>query len=157
MSTLPLATATRDEIEHAGGEAFMAALKAMSESELESLFAGPNRIVVLDAIFAGMPGVFRPDRAGRTEATVGWAITNPAGEPDTYLMRIADGTCTVDRAPLDATAPPSVSLTLAAPDFIKVITKTGNPVMMFMTGRIKAAGDVPLAANIGSFFGTPGA
>jgi len=40
-------------------------------------------------------------------------------------------------------------------DFAKVITKSGNPVMMFMTGKIKAKGDLGLAANIANFFDIP--
>ena len=42
-----------------------------------------------------------------------------------------------------------------AVDFTKVVTRRGNPTMMFMTGRIKAKGDLGLATKITGFFEVP--
>ena len=49
----------------------------------------------------------------------------------------------------------TLSLAMGPVELIKVITKSGNPVMMFMTGKIKAKGDLGLAANIADFFDVP--
>jgi putative sterol carrier protein len=50
---------------------------------------------------------------------------------------------------------PKLSLTLGAVDFLKVVSGNGNPVMMFMTGKLKAKGDLGLAANIANLFDIP--
>ena len=74
------------------------------------------------------------------------------GGVDEWTVRFADGTCTVlPGHDGDAT----LTLTMSPVDFTKVITKSGNPVMMFMTGKIKAKGDLGLAANIANFFDIP--
>ena len=40
-------------------------------------------------------------------------------------------------------------------EFLKLISGRANPVMMFMTGKIKAKGDLGLAANIANLFDIP--
>jgi putative sterol carrier protein len=65
---------------------------------------------------------------------------------------IADGTCTVAHPPqLD----PKLTLTMAPVDFLKVVSGAGNPMMMFMTGKLKAKGDLALAANVANLFDLP--
>ena len=90
---------------------------------------------------------------GRTTATTHWSITGrPDGGADEWTVRFADGTCsTLPGHDGDST----LSLAMTPVDFTKVITKSGNPVMMFMTGKIKAKGDLGLAANIANFFDIP--
>jgi putative sterol carrier protein len=36
-----------------------------------------------------------------------------------------------------------------------VVSGNGNPVMLFMTGKLKAKGDLGLAANIANLFDIP--
>jgi putative sterol carrier protein len=100
-----------------------------------------------------MPQLFRADRAGSTTATTHWSITGRTdGGADEWTVAFGDGTCTVSPGHVgDAT----LSLTMGPLDFTKVITKSGNPVMMFMTGKIEAKGDLGLAANIANFFDLP--
>ena len=50
---------------------------------------------------------------------------------------------------------PKLALNLGAVDFLKVVSGNGNPVMMFMTGKLKAKGDLGLAANIANLFDIP--
>ena len=40
-------------------------------------------------------------------------------------------------------------------EFLKIVSGNGNPVMMFMTGKLKAKGDLGLAANIQNLFEIP--
>ena len=49
----------------------------------------------------------------------------------------------------------SVTLSMGPVEFIKLVTKTGNPVMMVMMGKIKIKGDMALAANVGNLFEVP--
>ena len=76
----------------------------------------------------------------------------PDGGADTYELVIANGTCALSPKPEhDA----KLSLNLGAVDFLKVVSGNGNPVMMFMTGKLKAKGDLGLAANIQNLFEIP--
>ena len=86
-------------------------------------------------------------------ATTHWTLTGrPDGSSDDWTVRVTEGVCTVvaghDR---DAT----LGLTMPPVEFIKLITKTGNPVMMFMTGKLKLAGDVGFAAGLTKLFQIP--
>ena len=89
--------------------------------------------------------MFRADRAGDTSAVIHWVISGRAdGGSDTYQVVIDDGACTTS-----ATADRDTRLTLSmgAVEFLKVISGAGNPMMMFMTGKVKAKGDLGLAAE----------
>jgi len=44
---------------------------------------------------------------------------------------------------------------VGAVDFLKVVSGNANPVMLFMTGKLKAKGDLGLAANIANYFDIP--
>ena len=55
-----------------------------------------------------------------------------------------DGTCTVEKG---AAENPDLSLMLGPAEFLKLITGTGNPAMMFMMGKVKARGDLGLASG----------
>ena len=86
-----------------------------------------------------------------------WAVRSFFRRSRSRLRRFrsssaTDGTCTtLPGHDGDST----LTLTMTPVDFTKVITKSGNPVMMFMTGKIKAKGDLGLAANIANFFDIP--
>ena len=71
---------------------------------------------------------------------------------DSYELVIADGTCTLSPSPAQD---PKLAVTVGPVDFLKVIAGVGNPMMMFMTGKLKAKGDLGLAANIANLFDIP--
>jgi putative sterol carrier protein len=50
---------------------------------------------------------------------------------------------------------PKLTVTVGPVDFLKVVSGNGNPMMMFMTGKLKAKGDLGLAANIANLFDMP--
>lgn len=132
---------------------FAQAVKNASDSQLNEIMAGDSRGKVLDEIFRRMPGLFRPDRAGNTNAVIHWTITGrPDGGSDTYEIVIADGECKLSES---AGNEPKLALTMGPADFLKVTAGVGNPVMMFMTGKLKAKGDLGLAANIANLFNIP--
>ncbi len=100
-----------------------------------------------------MPQIFRPERAAGATATTHWSITGlPGGGSDDWTVRVADGRCTVGRG---HEGEATVGLTLGPVEFVRLISRTGNPMMMFVTGRLKATGDVTLAAKLGSWFDVP--
>jgi hypothetical protein len=133
--------------------AFAQLVKNASDAQINEVMSGDLRPKVLDEIFRRMPSLFRPERAGNTSAVIHWIITGaPDGGADTYELVIADGACTLSP---DATAEPKLALTVTPVDFLKVVSGNGNPVMMFMTGKLKAKGDLGLAANIANLFNIP--
>jgi putative sterol carrier protein len=132
---------------------FAELVKTVPADQLKTAMQGEQRGKVLDEIFARMPGLFRPDKAGSTNTVIHWNIGDrPDGGVDTYELVIADGACTLSPEPAHE---PKLALTLGAVDFLKVISGNGNPVMLFMTGKLKAKGDLGLAANIANLFDIP--
>ena len=153
MPAIDFRTATPDELAEIDPADFIAAVKSMSDRDLRELMEGPNRSPIITSIFTRMPQLFRPERAGATAATTHWTLTGrPDGSSDEWTVRVADGVCTVV-AGHDGDA--TLGLTMPPVEFIKLITKSGNPVMMFMTGKLKAKGDLGLAANIANLFNIP--
>jgi putative sterol carrier protein len=132
---------------------FAQIVKSTKDSEISELLQGEHRKKILDAIFTKFPSLFRPDRAGSLNAVIHWNIGGAAdGGVDTYELVIADGTCKLSPTPEND---PKLSITVGPVDFIKVVSGNGNPMMMFMTGKLKAKGDLGLAANIANLFDIP--
>jgi putative sterol carrier protein len=132
---------------------FAQLVKGTPDSDLQALLDGDLRQQILHSIFSRMPESFRPDRAASTSAVIHWIVTGGPSGSDTYEVRIADGKCETSAEP--STDSPRLSITVAPVDFVKVVSGNGNPVMMFMTGRLKAKGDLALAANIQHIFAVP--
>ena len=132
---------------------FAEMVRSASGAQLNEVMSGEDRGKILTEIFNRMPQQFRADKAGSTSAVIQWNITGrPDGGADVYQVNINNGTCTVTQgSPDDA----KVELTLAGPEFLKLIAGAGNPTMMFMTGKLKAKGDLGLAANIANLFNIP--
>jgi putative sterol carrier protein len=132
---------------------FAQLIKGASNEALTSVMTGDHRKPVLDEIFARMPGLFRADRAGSTNAVIHWTIGDgPDGSADTYELVIADGKCELSPTPAHE---PKLALSIGAVDFLKTVSGNANPVMLFMTGKVKAKGDLGLAAKIGDLFSIP--
>ena len=132
---------------------FAEMVRSASGAQLNEVMGGDQRDKVLTEIFARMPQQFRADKAGSTSAVIQWNITGrPDGGADVYQVNINNGTCTVTQgSPDDA----KVELTLAGPEFLKLIAGAGNPTMMFMTGKLKAKGDIMLAGRLAELFSLP--
>ncbi|MCU1536151.1 MAG: Sterol-binding domain protein [Humibacillus sp.] len=150
---IDLSRATPEELAAIEPADFVEGVKAMSGRELETLMTGPAGGPIIGSVFSRMPQIFVPERAAGATATSHWSITGlPGGGTDDWTVRVADGQCTVGRG-LEGDA--TVGLTLGPVEFVKLITRTGNPMMMVVTGRLKATGDVALAARLGSWFEIP--
>ena len=153
MSTIDLSTASSEQLSDVSAAELISGLKGMSDGELDALFSSDNRSAVVAAVFESMPELFRADKAGSTSATTHWSINERAdGGSDDWTIRIADGHCT---SVLGHDGDATLALALGPGPFVKLITKSGNPVMMFMTGKVKAKGDLSMAANFSSLFDIP--
>lgn len=143
---------SHEQLAAMGPEEFVGVLKGASDKEIKEAMAGPTRLVVIDSIFEHMPKMFRADKAGDMHATSHWTITGEGVPSDDWTVRIDGGQASSMRG---HDGDPSVSLAMGPVEFIKLVTKTGNPVMMVMMGKIKIKGDMALAANIGNLFDVP--
>jgi hypothetical protein len=130
---------------------FAALVKSAPKDQLEAVVDGPHRDGLLSTIFNRMPALFRPEKAGSTNTVIRWDVTSPSGSA-VWNVVIADGTCTVTQ---DDSLTPKVTLTMGGYTFLQLISGTGNPAMLVMTGKVKINGDLATAANIANYFDLP--
>ena len=136
-----------------GPKEFAQLIKKTPDSTIAEVMASEQRGKILDGVFNKMPTLFRADRAGATQAVIHWNITGgPAGSTDTYETVIENGACTVTNQPAREA---KLTMTMDPVTFLKVVSGDGNPMMMFMTGKIKAKGDLGLAAQVAKLFDLP--
>ncbi|MER7888925.1 SCP2 sterol-binding domain-containing protein [Micromonospora sp. NPDC094482] len=136
-----------------GPKEFAKLVKSTPDDKIAEVMSGDARGKILGEVFGRMPSLFRADRAGATNAVIHWTITGrPDGGSDTYEVVIENGTCTVPETPQ---RDPKLTLTMGPVEFLKIVSGGANPVMMFMTGKLKAKGDLGLAANIANLFDIP--
>lgn len=136
-----------------GPKEFAQLVKSTPDDKIAEIMSGDLRGKVLSEVFNRMPTLFRADRAGSTNAIIHWIITGrPDGGSDTYEIAISNGTCAVSDTP---ERDPKLTLTMGPVEFLKIVSGGANPVMMFMTGKLKAKGDLGLAANIANLFDIP--
>ena len=97
--------------------------------------------------FEAMPGRFRADKAAGTSATIQYDISGEGG--GTWNAVIKDGTCTVNQG---AATNPSLTLSIAAQDWVDMLSGKQSGQMLFMSGKLKVKGDMGLAMKLGSMF-----
>ena len=133
-------------------EQYAALVAEASDEDLKRGLA-ENRELVLGEIFRRMPERFAPDKAGDLEAVIEWRVGGrPDGAYDRWQLTIRDGECTVTP---EGDAEPTVSFTVGAVDFLKLVTGNANGPMLFTFGRLKVRGDLMLAARVQAFFEVP--
>ena len=136
-----------------GPKEFAQLVKTTPDAQIAEVMSGDARTKILDEVFDRMPALFRAEKAGNTSAVIHWIVTGaPGGGRDTYETVIESGACTVTNEPV---RDPKLAMTMDAVTFLKVVSGDGNPMMMFMTGKIKAKGDLGLAANVAKLFDIP--
>jgi putative sterol carrier protein len=97
--------------------------------------------------FEAMAGRFRADKAAGTSAVIQYDVSGDGG--GTWNAVIKDGTCTVAAG---AAASPNLTLSIAAQDWLDMLTGKQSGQMLFMSGKLKIKGDMGLAMKLGSMF-----
>lgn len=98
-------------------------------------------------VFSKMPGVFNPGAAQGMDAVFQFEITGEGG--GNWNVIIKDGTCEIKEG---THASPSVTLTMSAETWLGMVNKEVNGMQAFMSGQLKASGDIMLAQRIEQLF-----
>jgi putative sterol carrier protein len=102
------------------------------------------------AIFDAMPGQLNADAAKGMNSVIQFNLTGDGGGE--YHVEIKEGACSVNQG---AHASPNMTMTMAAQDYVDMITGKLNGQMAFMSGKLKIAGDMGLAMKMQSLFKRP--
>ncbi len=89
-------------------------------------------------IFNNMPSRFQADKAAGANMGILFDLSGENGGQ--YFVNIADGELNV--TPGVPVATPSATVKMTADDFTAMSTGSLNPMMAFMTGKIKVDGDL---------------
>ncbi|MFD7921174.1 SCP2 sterol-binding domain-containing protein [Streptomyces sp. NPDC059740] len=132
-------------------EEFATIVKGLSRAQLAQVATGELRERVLAEVFGRMERQFRPENAGSLSAVIRWKIT---GESEVvYETAIENGTCTVTKGASARTA--RVTLSMADADFLKLASGNSTPVGLFLSRKVRAVGDLGLAAGLSRLFDIP--
>jgi putative sterol carrier protein len=124
------------------------ALKAATDEQVQEGFRAVGVKDALDRTFNTMQEHFLPDKAEGVSADVQWVVTDQ-GEEFPYTASIADGKCTITAG---KAASPRVSLTMDLVTFVRLIMGQAQGPQLFMTGKLKVAGDLMFAQRVSGFF-----
>ncbi|MFC7219121.1 SCP2 sterol-binding domain-containing protein [Streptomyces polyrhachis] len=143
------------DFESISPEDYAKLVKSLSIKEIREIAAdAPLRATIIAAIFARMGRQFRPESAAGLKAVVRWKITGE-GEADelVYETKFDSGTVAVSEGRTDVE--PRTTLTMDDLIFLKLTSGNSNPVTLFLTRKLKLAGDVGFAAGLTRYFDIP--
>jgi putative sterol carrier protein len=137
---------------------FAKMISRATTDQAQELMSRPKlRKRILDEIFSRMSTHLRADRAANTKAVVHWRFaTGKTGidgpDYDRYETIIENGTCVVNPA---KTRDPRVTITINPTDFLRLITRNASGPVLFMTGKLRAKGDLAFATSLTGLFDLP--
>ncbi|RCW47108.1 SCP-2 sterol transfer family protein [Halopolyspora algeriensis] len=136
-----------------GAEQFARLISRASTAQIEAVMARPElRENVLDEVFRRMGEHYKSDKARSTEAVVRWRIGTDEHDHLRYECVLSGGTCTVGKQPEHE---PRATITLGPVEFLKLASGNASAPTLFMTGKLKVAGDVGFAAGLTKLFQIP--
>ncbi len=94
-----------------------------------------------------MPDTFRPERAGRANCVVQFHITGEDGGD--WYVTIKDRKCTVTEGIAGSA---NATLRMDARDYVALATGKLGSMKAFMSGTVKASGDVSLLQRMDRWF-----
>lgn len=122
-----------------------------SDAQLARLEHGPQRKLMLEAMFAGLRRRFDSDAAGDLETVVEFRILAEGGAPaERYQVTIANGRCTVTRG---GGATPKTWFTLGAADLLRLGTGAASWPELLGARRVELGGDPFIGIRALGIFG----
>lgn len=134
-----------------GPQDLLKMIEGRSDAEIIGRFTELGVDSALDRVFQGMVEAFLPERAGKDSAVIQWDLMTPDG-PRTYQLVVQNGKCSWNR---DALGKARVSLKIAVPDFLRLITGKLSGLQAFFQGKLKVGGDVLFAQQQEKWFQKP--
>ena len=98
-------------------------------------------------VFEKMPEVFNPNVAQGLDAVFQFEITGEGG--GNWSVIVKDGACQIQEGTHDS---PTVTLTMSGDTWLGMVNKEVNGIQAFMSGQLKASGDIMLAQRIEQLF-----
>jgi hypothetical protein len=132
---------------------FAKLIKGLSKRELAAIAGGPSRERIVDEIVGRMTSSFRPDVGGHLRALIRWHIVDANLPEIAFEMDIADRACHLGKGVSERN--PRLVLTMSAADFARLASGNATGTALFMTRRLKASGDLGLAAGLVHYFDIP--
>lgn len=132
-------------------EQFAQLVRGASDDEIGSTIRSAGTEQVLDKIFDGMQQRFLPDKAQGVDAVILFVITDD-GTEHPYALRVADGTCEIDKTKPDG---PKTTITTDVVSFAKLVAGAAEGPQLFMTGKLRVAGDLMFSQRVMTFFERP--
>jgi putative sterol carrier protein len=124
-----------------------AAIKGKSDEEINGSAAGRSALVV-NRVAEGMKTHFIPDKAPKQRAVIQYDVRTPDGVL-TFQVTVAEGRCEIEDG---KSQPPSVTLNVSLPNFLRLASGKLGGLTAMMTGRLEVAGDILLARKVQSWF-----
>jgi putative sterol carrier protein len=138
-------------VEEITPEQFAQMVGAASDDQiLDGIRTGGTKIV-LDRIFRGMQERFVPEKAQGVDAVIQFVVTDQ-GQEHPYAATVRDGACSVENTSADS---PKVTLAIDLVSFARLTAGQAQGTQLFMTGKLKIAGDLVFATRVTSFFEPP--
>jgi putative sterol carrier protein len=130
-----------------------AVVRDAPDEALQRGMQGAIREVILEEVFRRFPEYFKRGPLGGSEVAIAFKITGRAdGDADRYRVLIRDQEVVAGR---DLDVDPRVTIVIDGVDFLKLVTGNANPVLSFITGKLKIKGDLGFAAQIPGLFRIP--
>jgi len=98
-------------------------------------------------IFAGICKRFKPDEAGDMNSNVVFDLAGDDGGQ--WTVQINNGACSVEEG---AVANPKATVHMSADDYVAMMTGNLNPMMAFMSGKVKVEGDLNTVMKLQQVF-----
>ncbi len=99
-------------------------------------------------IFNNMPSSFNAEKAGDLKANVVFDLSGEGG--GAWTVAVADGKANVVEGAADS---PTATIRMSASDYQDMTTGKLNPMMAFMSGKIKVEGDLNTVMKFQTLFG----
>lgn len=99
-------------------------------------------------IFSNMDSQFHADKAKDVNMTVQFDLSGDNG--GVWAVNINDGTAEVVEGGVDA---PTATVKMDGDDYVAMTTGKLNPMMAFMSGKVKVEGDLNSVMKFQQFFG----
>jgi putative sterol carrier protein len=97
--------------------------------------------------FDNMASVFNPSAAAGLDAVFQYEITGEGG--GNWVVSIKDGACEIKEGTHDS---PTTTLSMSTETWLAIVNKQLNGMQAFMSGQLKASGDIMLASRIEQLF-----